>query len=376
MADTLTLLFTAIEGSTRILDQLGERYADLISEHHRVMRGALRMAANLFWLWDVRGYIAEGRSRMLQALATTEGDDRDRALALMGAGTLSMTSGEVGAAVPLLAKSASVALTTGDVRTAVYALSNLAWAHQTLGDNAQCVAVSEQAINLARSADDEWALALTLNNQGDQFSIQGDFQRARALFEESLALRRRGGEPRAIALTASNLAQITLGENELEATEALVAEGLIHARRINYQPIIVALLGVGALAALHRGEPSMARAMLADAVPSMAPGVDAETAAILLAAAAPLAAISGDALRAATLWAAAEKTLAELNRAENPSGAALRDCWMPPARAAAPDAASWDSAYAHGAEISLGEALAAAVSEHHSTQSALAEHRS
>ena len=41
MADTLTLLFTDIEGSTRILDQLGERYADLISEHHRVMREAI-----------------------------------------------------------------------------------------------------------------------------------------------------------------------------------------------------------------------------------------------------------------------------------------------------------------------------------------------
>jgi predicted ATPase/class 3 adenylate cyclase len=338
--------------------------------------GALRMAANLFWLWDVRGRAAEGLGRMLQALATTEGDDRDRARALMGAGALSRETGDVAAAVPLLAKSASLAQTAGDVRTAVYALSNLAWAHQTLGDNAQSVAVSEQAINLARSADDEWALALTLNNQGDQFGLQGDFQRARALFEESLALRRRGGEPRAIALTASNLAQITLGENELETTEALVAEGLIHARRINYQPIIIALLGVGALAALHRGEPSMARAMLADAVPSMAPGVDPETAAIILAAAAPLAAISGETLRAATLWAAAEKTLTELNRAENPTSAALRDRWLPRARAAAPDAASWDSAYAHGAEISLDEALAAAVSEYHSTQSALAEDRS
>jgi non-specific serine/threonine protein kinase len=277
--------------------------------------------------------------------------------------------------MPLLAKSASVALTAGDVRTAVNALSLLAWAHQTLGDDAQSVAVSEQAINLARSADDEWALALALNNQGDQFSMQGDFQRARALFEESLALRRRGGEPRAIALTASNLARITLGENELEATEALVAEGLIHARRINYQSIIVTLLAVGALAALHRGEPSMARAMLTDAVPSIPPG-DAETAAVFLAAAAPLAAVSGETLRAATLWAAAEKTLAELNRAENPSSAVLRDRWLPPARAAAPDAASWDSAYAYGAEISLDEAIAAAVSEYHPTQSALADGRS
>jgi predicted ATPase/class 3 adenylate cyclase len=38
---TLTLLFTDIQGSTRMLDRLGERYRDLLAEHHRVMREAI-----------------------------------------------------------------------------------------------------------------------------------------------------------------------------------------------------------------------------------------------------------------------------------------------------------------------------------------------
>lgn len=37
---TITLLFTDIEGSTRLLQQLGNRYADVLSEHHRLMRTA------------------------------------------------------------------------------------------------------------------------------------------------------------------------------------------------------------------------------------------------------------------------------------------------------------------------------------------------
>lgn len=38
---TVTLLFTDIEGSTRLLQQLGARYRDLLADHHRVIRAAL-----------------------------------------------------------------------------------------------------------------------------------------------------------------------------------------------------------------------------------------------------------------------------------------------------------------------------------------------
>ena len=41
---TLTLLFTDIQGSTRMLDRLGERYRDLLAEHHRVIREAIGAA--------------------------------------------------------------------------------------------------------------------------------------------------------------------------------------------------------------------------------------------------------------------------------------------------------------------------------------------
>jgi class 3 adenylate cyclase len=37
---TVTLLFTDIEGSTRLLHELGERYAHVLAEHRRVLREA------------------------------------------------------------------------------------------------------------------------------------------------------------------------------------------------------------------------------------------------------------------------------------------------------------------------------------------------
>ena len=37
---TVTFLFTDIEGSTRLLHELGDRYADVLAEHRRVLRDA------------------------------------------------------------------------------------------------------------------------------------------------------------------------------------------------------------------------------------------------------------------------------------------------------------------------------------------------
>lgn len=44
MATAVTLMFTDIQGSTRLLDLLGARYPDLLAEHHRVMREAIAAA--------------------------------------------------------------------------------------------------------------------------------------------------------------------------------------------------------------------------------------------------------------------------------------------------------------------------------------------
>jgi class 3 adenylate cyclase len=42
-AGTLTLLFSDIEGSTRLLERLGERYDQLLDEHRRIVRDAVAL---------------------------------------------------------------------------------------------------------------------------------------------------------------------------------------------------------------------------------------------------------------------------------------------------------------------------------------------
>ena len=39
---TVTLVFTDIEGSTQLLQALGERYASVLADHHRLLGDAFR----------------------------------------------------------------------------------------------------------------------------------------------------------------------------------------------------------------------------------------------------------------------------------------------------------------------------------------------
>jgi class 3 adenylate cyclase len=41
-SSTVTFLFTDIEGSTRLLEKLGRQYADILTEHHEILRAAIR----------------------------------------------------------------------------------------------------------------------------------------------------------------------------------------------------------------------------------------------------------------------------------------------------------------------------------------------
>ena len=47
---TVTLLFTDIEGSTHLLHELGQRYADVLAEHRRVLREASRGTVVSRWI--------------------------------------------------------------------------------------------------------------------------------------------------------------------------------------------------------------------------------------------------------------------------------------------------------------------------------------
>ena len=62
---TVTFLFTDVEGSTRLLHDLGNEYADVLAEHRRVLRDAFERYGGVEV--DTQG---DGRALSLEDVAT------------------------------------------------------------------------------------------------------------------------------------------------------------------------------------------------------------------------------------------------------------------------------------------------------------------
>lgn len=344
----------------RWLDRLESELANVRAALDRLMlctpEDALRMVGHLGRFWDIRGSIPEGRRRLGEALAATAAAGPDRTRALFGAGRLAFLAGDAREAIPFLSEAAASARAAGQTRLAAEALANVDAAGVILGDLTLSQAAGEEAIALARSAGDDWALGIALNNRASACIARGDLTAARPLLQESLDLRRRNGEARGIAITSYNLAQLMLGAGELDATETVLESALEQARAINYYTMIAGLEAIGALLALHREDPTLARGRLADAVEAMREP-DPEILVDLIAAAAAIAAIRGQSLDAAVLWGAADAKLMRIGRVEAPGAAAIRAKWLSVARAQATDQTEWDAARKAGAELSDEQAV-------------------
>lgn len=145
------------------LDRLERDHANLraalehFTEHAPAQ--AVRMASNLSWFWEIRGYAPEARRRITAALAAAPSDSPGRAQALLFWGRMALRLGETAEAKPLLLEARSLARDQGEERVAVLAMSHLAWEAEASGDPERATARHQQAVAAARAAGDDghWA---------------------------------------------------------------------------------------------------------------------------------------------------------------------------------------------------------------------------
>jgi predicted ATPase/class 3 adenylate cyclase len=321
---------------------------------------AVRMAGNLVWFWEIRGYTPEAERRIRDALAAAPADSPRRAQALLHVGRfVLLLGGEFVDAEPLLQEALSLARDEADERVAINAMSHLGWAAEAAGDQQRAMDFKAQALAAARSGEDDWILALALNNHADS-SKRTDVRTARAFFEEALLIRRRIGEPRAIALTASNLAGLVLDAGEIDYADTLSDEALTAARNLDYKGMIAAVLSTRAIISLIRNDIQSAGAQIREGIEMARDAHTLDEAATLLSAAGTLAAKQTEPLTAATLWSASEEAHSRGVIEEAQAAATLRAQSQPDTRAATPDQTTWDEAWKTGAELSLDDALALA----------------
>jgi predicted ATPase/DNA-binding SARP family transcriptional activator len=346
------------------------RWLDRLECEHANLRAALdhlsakepsratRMAVDLVWFLDIRGYRIEANDRLTRLLAAAPADDPGRGRALVAAGRLAHKMGDAAKAKALLLEALPIVRRQDDLGTTALALTFLGGAAGWLGDETAMVKCHEEAIATARAADDDWVLAVALNWYSNVSSVRRDPERARPMAEEALSLFRRFGDGAAICTTASTLGEIAVDAGDLETADKMLSEALDHSRELGYPPSIAHVLANRAVVSLLRDHVERAETDLKTAIQTGAAYADGVLAADVLSAAGTLAAMRREPNRAVMLWAAADIVLGSAR--EHKAVAGLRARWQSAARAELGDQAACDDAILAGAQLTLKDALALA----------------
>jgi predicted ATPase/class 3 adenylate cyclase len=295
---------------------------------------ALRIAASLWRYWELRGFVAEGRSWLEAALAAPAPGNLDpklRVRALCNAAALAKRQADLARAETLLKESEALARAAddawglaatlnlqgmaayerldveralfhyeeslahfhrlGDHRAEAYVLGNIGLAHAARTPG-QAVEVLREAAGLLRGLGDARGLAGALNNLGDALERTGDLDAARTAHEESLAIKREVGDRDGIADSLTNLASLALMTGDPERAAVIYHEALELCLEMGLPRAMVACLRGLAGVAAARGEFLEAAGLL-----GRAEGLGSETGVVLPAS--PLLARTQDAVREA-----------------------------------------------------------------------------
>lgn len=230
---------------------------------------ALLLASSLTRFWSNRGYLAEGRRWLEQAMAhpayerapvvaqlralagagllarlnadfaharalleacrdlgEASGERRWVAVALNGLGLVARRQGDLGTAAAFYEQSLFVAREHGERRDVLNALSNLAGVVNSRGDHARAAALYEESLAFSRETGDALGLATDLNNLGNAVFDMGDYARATALYEESCARYHEAGNLYGVSTVTYNLGDLALRTGDLPRSSHYLRTGL------------------------------------------------------------------------------------------------------------------------------------------------------
>jgi predicted ATPase/Tfp pilus assembly protein PilF/DNA-binding XRE family transcriptional regulator len=191
----------------------------------------LRLATSLWWFWQVRGHLHEGRSRLERLLSLESCPDGEkgiivRAEALRALGNLAWCQADYERAAKFLEDSLALNRSVGNSSGEAHALDTLGLIADERGDWDLAVTLFEEALALFRVADDKNHIAMVYNNLAVVAYRRQQHASAVELYEKSLELNREVGDRWSIALTLSNLGEVLRAQGDLQSAAALMEDSL------------------------------------------------------------------------------------------------------------------------------------------------------
>ncbi|MEZ4664000.1 MAG: tetratricopeptide repeat protein [Caldilineaceae bacterium] len=200
------------------------RYALITGE---IELGA-RMSAALRRLWEMRGYMSEGREWLTAMLAQDHAiAPLTKAKVFAAAGLLASRQGDYAQAAPFYQETLTLRRVHGDKVGVARALMNLGNHAKAQGDNGTARNLLEEALVLSRQAENMECLVLALINLSSLVYTLGEYDLSRICAEESLALNRAMGNRWGIALSLDHLASAMLIQGDYPAGRLYYEEALV-----------------------------------------------------------------------------------------------------------------------------------------------------
>jgi predicted ATPase/class 3 adenylate cyclase/Tfp pilus assembly protein PilF len=266
---------------------------------------ALRLAGALQHFWGILGHHSEGRQRLTELLARTEGDRTAfRARALDSLITLCSAPGDLELTQSLSTESLSIWRELGDNSGIASALLSLALVVSAQGDTVEARVLYEECLTLRRGLPNTTELCFTLHLFGQFCREQGESAEARRYFTEGLSIARRTEDVLMIAWSLYNLGESARLEGDRDAAWSLYTESLPHMRASRHLAGLAYLLASLGLLAQERGDPRGGGAHFRESLSLLHQIGWASEYAAAFRALAVVAAAQGDSLRAARLLGA------------------------------------------------------------------------
>jgi predicted ATPase/DNA-binding XRE family transcriptional regulator len=188
----------------------------------------LRISASLWWFWENRGYLTEGREWVEGMLALWErqpqaADTEIAARAYYGAAILAVTQGDIEHGTVFAEASLKYMRSANKRARVLLMLGNLA---KRRNDAAGSLRLYTEGLAMLRELDDPKGMVVALNNLSTLYIERGDWQQALPLLEESIALKRALGDQRGVAVGLMNQGEALKAQGQYAEALATTQAGL------------------------------------------------------------------------------------------------------------------------------------------------------
>lgn len=323
---------------------------------------ALRLGGALWRFWHVRGYPREGRDRLeaVLALPGVSPCSPARGKALNAAGALAHDQGDFETAEALHQESLAIARECADKEGIAVAFNHLGNVARDQGRSAQAKVSYEEALLLWQELGNTRGIAMSLNNLGSVARDRGEYGEAFAFIQQSLTLQRQLGNQRGIATSLNNLGLVAIDQGNHAQAVALLDESLRLFRELGDSYGIAMALGNLADLACKQGDLARAAGLHRESLCVCERLENRQAIAGSLEGIARVMAALGLVLQAARLYGAAEALREAAGAPLLDSERLAYDHAVSAARAGVEETA-WQSAWVEGREMSVPQAIAAAV---------------